>query len=336
MAVTRRSQNCRDDGGETSCVGVCSLVGTLSEGSMSYMTILLQNVTCHAGGNLSQRGSTQAGTRACRLRVVTFPVPESNGPTRRSVAERDRLIVFATAIGTLVPSAMLVSSVLSGPWIRLGATFACSYLLVLAVVLVLRNRFLRLVRTTTWTVRATSRPLPRKTDVHLEALTAMGFTVTNVAVVVDEHGRVYTKPFVLLTRLTGGHVAIATAHGTQILTQLQTGHWLVTATMKVVNHPNVVIQPADNGTGPDLVSLHDQGLLRLAQHGIPAASQPDAMTSSLYLEQLEQELLREITASGRSPRAGMLLERGDVLTDDLIGKRFPRIAALSAMTSRTP
>ena len=303
---------------------------------MSDMTILLRNVICQPGGLLFVSHASQVGHLECRLLGVTFPVPVHTGPQKRSIAERDRTIVFVTAVVSLLPGSVILGRLIESPWLHLGATFVCCYATVIVVVLVLRARFLRRARASTWLMHETSRPIPRKAVAPVEALHGLGFTVTNVVAVADDSGRVFTKPLVVLTRVSAQHVAIVSAHGQQIVSLLSNGQWLVTATTKVVKHDTVIAQTVTDASPATLVSTHENAVVLLAELGMTTRPQERPIESALHLERLEQQILCRLHEQGISPRASVLLESGAVLTDGTIGSRTIRTGDNPPMAFHTP
>ena len=282
------------------------------------------------------RRCAQVGHQECRTLGVTFPVPEQTGPQKRSVAERDRTIVFSTAVLSLLPGSFLLGRVIDSPWLHLGATFVCCYAAVIAVIALLRGRFLRQARSNPWVLHDTSRPIPRKATAPIEALHGLGFTVTNVVAVADDSGRVFTKPLVILTRVSAEHVAIVSAHGQQIMSRLSNGQWLVTATTKVVKHDTVIAQTIPRALPATLVSTHETGLSLLASRGVVTVPQPNPIESALHLERLEQRVLCQLHEQGILARGSLLLESGALLTAGTIGSRTIRIGDTPPMAFHTP
>ena len=273
---------------------------------------------------------------ACRTAGVVFPIPEQTGPQKRSVAERDRTIVFGTAVLSLLPASVLLGRVIDSPWLLLGATFVCCYATVVVVIVLLRGRFLRHARSSAWELQETSRPIPRKATAPVDALCGLGFSVTNVVAVADGSGQVFTKPLVVLTRVSAEHVAIVSAHGQQIMSRLSNGQWLVTATTKIVKHDTVIAQTTPRALPTTLVFTHETGLSLLASRGIVTVAQPNPIESALHLERLEQQVLCRLREQGISPRGPMLLESGAVLTDGTIGRRTARLDDTPPMAFPTP
>jgi|GEM_PF-2824638 len=278
----------------------------------------------------------QVGYRECRPTGVSFPVPSETGPQERSVAERDRTIVFATAVLTLLPASLVLAPLIDSPWLHLGATFACCYAAVIGVVLVLRQRFLRRARLSTWKMVDTSRAIPRRSTGPIDAFVALGFAVTNIAVVANDRGTVFTKPLVILASVSGQHVGIVSAHGQQIVTQLSSGQSLVTATTKTAKHDSLIGQMVAGATPTTLVATHETALSLLAARGIGPVSSSDPIGAACHLEVLEQETLRRLHGQGRSPRSSLLLECGAVLTDESIESRNIRIRDTAPVSFQTP
>jgi hypothetical protein len=250
---------------------------------------------------------------------VDFPVPEAAGKAERSIAERHRVVVLVVALVSMISASLLMGELISHPLLSLGATFLSSYALVVGFVFVLRARFLAKASLTDFELRSTTRPVPRKAQGKVHALTTKGFTVADVVVVANSDGVVFTRPLALLGRLQGGQSATVSANGIQLVSLLADGRWLVTADSKVVTHEQLIIQPAGKGRVEEVVSIHNRGLDVLRDNGYGLADQPTPFASALQIERFEQETLRSIKNAGTtSPRSSTLLDSGCVLTDEMV------------------
>jgi hypothetical protein len=250
---------------------------------------------------------------------VDFPVPEAAGKAERSIAERHRIVVLVVALVSMIPASLLMGRLISHPLLALGATFVSSYAFVVGFVYVLRARFLAKASLTDFELRSTTRPVPRKAQGKVHALTTMGFTVADVVVVANSDGVVFTRPLALLGRLQGGQSATVSANGIQIVSLLADGRWLVTADSKVVTHEQLIIQPAGKGRVEDVASIHNCGLDVLRENGYALADQPTPFASALQIERFEQETLRSMQNGGTaSPRSSTLLDAGSVLTNEMV------------------
>ena len=224
---------------------------------------------------------------------MEFPVPDDSPVVRPSIAERDRSVVLGVSILLLVPIALLCALVFDMLLAIFVGTFIVGMVAATALAFCLRSRFIASFSRADLAVLQSGRSLTSRAQRHADDLVASGFALTEVVVVGDESGRVFTRPLGLFRRVQDDLVAIAGELGVQMVSRYGDGALLVTASHDVVEHHGILVQLEPDATTAEVAASHNAAISQLRSN---FDLEPRPLTPSaglLSIEQREQQTLRE-------------------------------------------
>ena len=211
---------------------------------------------------------------------------------RPSIAERDRTIVLAVAIMSLLPIGLALASAFESLTTVFLTTFAVAMLLATGLAFFLRSRFISRFSRASLQVQPTGRSLSNRAQRHADDLLASGFALTD-NVIIGDADHVFTRPLGLFWRTRDDQVAIAGELGVQMVSRYGGEAFLVTASHDVVSHPNILVQLEPDANAAEIAASHNAAISQLRSN---FDIQPGPLTpveALLQIEQCEQATLRE-------------------------------------------
>jgi len=220
------------------------------------------------------------------------------------------MLVLLASVCNVLPVGLVMGQIDVNPLVRLLLTLVLSFALTVALVQVLRRRFLNLVMTHELELVPTVRTPDSRTSAAVQDLTKHGFSLVDTVVVTCAETTL-TRPMVVMSRHLDGHVAQANGIGVAVMTLLSDDTWLVTASMPIVSHPMLRIRRVGKRNTDGAVEAHFDQLRSLAKGGLEVAEQAAPLKSVLHLERLEQATLADFRERGLAvPRAKKLTSAG--------------------------
>lgn len=247
---------------------------------------------------------------------MSLPIPDDEATLQRSIGERDRFIVLGGALLALIPIAFVVSPLVSTVFSRLVVIFVVAMLFAAGLAFALRHRFINKIRTAELHAVPTGRSLSSHAKGHADSLVANGFALTEIVVLSDGAGEVFTRPLALLTRTTDGQVALCGELGIQLISKIAPGALVVTASHDVVAHDSVLVSLEPQAQAPDLIARHDEIIAQLRSEFGVATSHVDPREAFIEIEKREQATLNAAAGLGTLNRA--LIASGEKLNEERV------------------
>ena len=259
-------------------------------------------------------GKPQARARFGRLVEVEFPVPDESSTLRRSIAERDRILVLVLSVASLLPVAIVLGPLFESPLTRLLVTFVVCMAFATALALFFRSRFVSSFSSARLHVRPTGRSLSSRAQRNADDLSESGFGLSNVVAITDGDERVFTRPLALFERVNDHQVAICSELGVQMVSQFGDDALFVTASHEVVGHKSILVQSEPDATASEVAASHGATLAQIRSNFHIEPVLIDPVTALLQVERREQQTLVDAKGFGTLHRS--LVAAGDPVGDE--------------------
>ena len=230
-------------------------------------------------------------------------MPDQSPTQKRSIAERDRLIILGSAIVLLLPIFLALTPFVESGLTRLLATFIVGMAIATGIAFFLRHRFIGAFTASDLAVRPTTRSLSSLAQRNSDELTGNGFALVDVVTISNGADEVFTRPLGLFQRVSDEQVAACGELGVQLISRLSEEALVITASHDVVAHESILAHVDSTADLAEIIVAHDQGLERLRnEFGVVPMSTTPA-EALLAIELCEQETLRNAEGLGTLNRS---------------------------------